>query len=84
MEFTEAERRRMEAWRIAGPMLEQEKAERLRTMTEEEGRAIAERLLEAVPSQNDWSPNNETSGLIEQQRWFMRALNRDPDLRSRP
>jgi hypothetical protein len=83
MEFTEAERRRMEAWRIAGPMLEQEKAERLRTMTEEEGRAIAEDLLSAVPNANDWLPDGETSGLIEQQRWFMRALNRDPDLRSR-
>jgi hypothetical protein len=83
MEFTEAERRRMEAWRIAGPILEQEKAERLRTMTEEEARAISESLLSAVPNENDWTPNGETSGLIEQQRWFMRGLKRDPDLRSR-
>ncbi|MBA2433168.1 MAG: hypothetical protein H0V56_13820 [Chthoniobacterales bacterium] len=73
MEFTEAERRRMEAWRIAGPMLEQEKAERLRTMTEEEGRQSAERVMEAVPEWDGDTARQDSSGLLEQQRWFAKA-----------
>jgi hypothetical protein len=67
---TEANRRWVEQWRTAGPLLEQIRIEELRAMTDEEARKIAECLLEAAPMANDWSPNPSSSGLIEQQRIF--------------
>ncbi len=70
---TEAERRWVEQWRIAGPLLEQIKTEELRAMTEEEARVAAEDLLSAVPLANSWSHDAHASGLVEQQRWFKKA-----------
>jgi hypothetical protein len=67
---TAANRRWVEQWRVTGPLLEQIRVERLRTMTEEESRVISERLLSAAPSPHDWSPAPRSSGLVEQQRLF--------------
>ena len=70
---TEANRRWVEQWRVTGPLLEHIRIEELRKMTDEEGREIAERILEAAPMANEWSPDPLSSGLIEQQRIFRSA-----------
>ena len=67
---TEANRRWVEQWQVTGPLLEKIRIEELRNMTDEEGREIAESILEAAPMANGWSPDPLSSGLIEQQRIF--------------
>ena len=74
-------RRRVEQWRYAGPILDEIKTRELRALTEEEARASAEGLLAMMPSPHDWSAEPEGAGMVEQQRWFMKAAGRDSDLR---
>ena len=78
MEISEQEwelmRRRMDAWRIAAPILEEIRTREIRSWTEEEARIVAERVMEAVPQRYDTSTT--TSGLLEQQRWFLKASGR--------
>lgn len=87
MPISDAEREQMrqwvEQWRYAGPILDDFKTRELRAMTEEEARASAEGLLAMMPSPHDWTAEPEGSGLVEQQRWFMKAMGRDPNLRRR-
>lgn len=70
----EQQRRLVQQWRVTGPLLEKIKTEELRAMTDEEARAISEMLLSIVPSPHDWRPDPCNSGLVEQQRFFRRAL----------
>jgi hypothetical protein len=70
----EQQRRLVQQWRITGPLLEEFKKQELRAMTDEEARAISEMLLSPVPSPHDWRPDPQSSGLVEQQRIFRRAL----------
>ncbi|HSH39276.1 MAG TPA: hypothetical protein VK993_10855 [Chthoniobacterales bacterium] len=73
MDSTEQEvaRRWMEQWRYAAKMLDEMKTRELREMTEEEARRKAEIVMEAVPHRREDVP--QTSGLVEQQRWFRKA-----------
>lgn len=68
----ELTKRWVEQWRITGQLLDEMKTRELREMSEEEGRRRAEDLLSAAPDPQDWSPAPHTSGLVEQQRWFMK------------
>jgi len=59
-------RRFIDAWRVAGPFLERERAERLRAMSDDECRRVIERIFGGpVPAAVD-----RPCGLIEQQRLF--------------
>lgn len=63
-------KRWLENWRIVGPLLEQERAERLARMTDAEARDRA-RDLQAL-----WRPSavdDMGAELVTQQRWFMVA-----------
>lgn len=63
-------KRWLDNWRIVGPLLEQERAERVARMTDEEARREA-RDLEAL-----WRPSDIDdlgAELVTHQRWFMRA-----------
>jgi hypothetical protein len=65
-----AMKRWIENWRTLGPLLEQERAERLARMTDDEARERA-RDLHAL-----WRPSEvDDMGveLVTQQRWFMLA-----------
>ncbi len=68
----EAARKWVEQWRITGPLLDEIKTRELREMTEEEAREASERLLAAVPNPQDWSADPLSSGMVEQQRWFIK------------
>jgi hypothetical protein len=60
----------LENWRIAGPLLEEERWERLRTMTDDEAQQATRRVLELW--QPDW-PGDNGEGLLLHQRVFARA-----------
>ena len=62
------------AWKEAGPALEQVRREELRRLDAQ--RAIA---LLCGPADYRTAPRapKPTSGLVEQQRWFMKAAGRD-------
>jgi hypothetical protein len=67
-------KRWVQAWREAGPMPEQVRRQELRRLDAE--RAIG---LLCGPADYRTAPRapKPTSGLIEQQRWFTKARNRD-------
>ena len=58
--------RHIEAWRIAGEMLAEERGARLRAMTDAECRSIIADIFSLPPA----PPSERPSGLIEQQRLF--------------
>jgi len=60
----------IETWKRAGPELEAIRRRELARMTDEEARAAAADLL-SLPLPSDM-PERRDSGLVEQQRWFMR------------
>jgi hypothetical protein len=60
----------LENWRVAGPLLEEERWERLRTMTEDEAQLATRRVLELW--QPDW-PGDNGEGLLLLQRVVARA-----------
>lgn len=63
-------KRWLDNWRTVGPLLEQERAERLARLTDEEARALA-RDLHAL-----WRPSTVDdmgAELVTPQRWFMVA-----------
>lgn len=64
----------VQAWRDAGPILEQLRRDELRQLDPQ--RAIA---LLCGPADYRVSPRapKPISGLVEQQRWFMKAAHRD-------
>lgn len=63
----------VENWKRIGPELEKEKRRELRAMTEEEGTERALRVMEARVEGSWRSPaRRESSGLVEQQRLFMK------------
>lgn len=68
-----AGRRWVQAWKEAGPRLEQVRREELRRLHPQ--RAIALLCGEADYTRPPRAPR-PTSGLVEQQRWFMRAASR--------
>ncbi len=68
-----AGKRWVQAWKEAGPRLEQVRREDLRRLDPQ--RAIALLCGEADYTRPPRAPR-PTSGLIEQQRWFMRAASR--------
>jgi hypothetical protein len=70
METSEADdiRRHIAAWRTAHAFLEKDRLERLRSMTDDECRAIIARIFGGRAP----TSANRTSGLIEQQRLFRR------------
>lgn len=53
-------------WNRAASVLEAERIQRLRAMTDEDVRAAVRDLLGNVPD----LPSKRTSGLVEQQAWF--------------
>ena len=58
--------RRIEAWRIAGKALYEERKARLRAMTDDECRSIIAKIFSPpLPP-----PRERPSGLVEQQRLF--------------
>ncbi len=67
-------KRWVQAWREAGPILEQLRRDELRRL--DGRRAIA---LLCGPADYRVAPRapKPTSGLVEQQRWFMKAARRD-------
>jgi hypothetical protein len=60
----------IETWKRAGPELEAIRRRELASMTDEDARAAAADLL-SMPLSPDL-PERRDSGLVEQQRWFMR------------
>jgi hypothetical protein len=69
-EKLEQQRRLVRQWRDAAPLLEQARQEELLQMTPDERRAASLAVLDLVAH----LPNERmTSGLVEQQRIFMRA-----------
>lgn len=63
-------KRWLDHWRVVGPFLEQERAERLAAMTDEEAHALTRDLLAL------WRPSeldDMGAELVEQQRSFMAA-----------
>jgi len=71
--MTDNEKRRLkqwvEAWKRAGPMLEQFRYEELRAFRHEDNVDLIDALLEIGYRHRQ---NRPTSGLVEQQRWFMK------------
>lgn len=65
----------VETWKTAGPLLEQIKRDELRAMSEEEAGRIANELALAHAQVKGRPAASETSGLIEQQRWFRKWKN---------
>jgi hypothetical protein len=63
-------KRWLDNWATAGPVLEQERWERLRHMTPEEAQVAARQVWELW--QPDW-PSDDGEGLLLQQRVFARA-----------
>lgn len=63
-------KRWLENWRIAGPILEAERWARVEALTDEETQVAVQRLLELW--QPDW-PTDDGEGLLLQQRVFARA-----------
>ena len=58
--------RRIEAWRIASKVLEEERRVRLRAMTDDECRALIAKIFSPpLPP-----PRERQTGLVEQQRLF--------------
>lgn len=68
--MTEQQRRWIEAWRSAGPALEEIKREELQTMTEDRACAMSDSLLQGIEFPQPPSWRDFDSGLIEQQRAF--------------
>lgn len=66
-------RRWLENWAQIGPILDQERWERLRTMSHEEALEATRRVLELW--QPDW-PTDDGEGLLLHQRVFARAHGR--------
>lgn len=63
----------VENWKRLGPELERIKRQELRAMSEEEGTQRAIGVMEARVEPRWRDPRRRNgSGLIEQQRWFMR------------
>lgn len=60
-------RRWGQAWKEAGPLLEQIRADEIRATDTRKSIAAFDGLFEAAV--RDFPPGN-TSGLVEQQRWF--------------
>ncbi len=66
-------KRWVDQWKITGPELERIKKEELRAMTEEEAKRRIVSVMEARAGDRWRRPDRrESSGLIEQQRYFMR------------
>lgn len=69
----------VENWKRVGPELEKQKQLELRRMTEEEGIERACRVMEARVEPRWRDPKRrESSGLIEQQRLFMKFAGQVP------
>lgn len=66
-------KRWLENWQRVGPILEAERWERLRTMTEEEAQTATRQLLELW--QPDW-PTDDGEELLLHQRVFAKARRR--------
>lgn len=66
----EQQKRLVQQWREAGPLLEQARQEELLRMTPTQRRAASLAVLDLVAK---LPCHRATSGLIEQQRIFMRA-----------
>jgi hypothetical protein len=69
-----AARRWIETWKLAGPELEKIRRAEIRTL--DAYRAIALLCGPADYTSPPWAPK-PYSGLVEQQRWFMKAAGRD-------
>ena len=64
-------KRWLDTWRVTGPLLEQERAERLARMTEAEAQELTRDVLAL------WRPSEVDdmgAELVTQQRWFMAAV----------
>ena len=69
----EEQRAWMDQWRSAAIALEEVKREDLQAMTEEQACAMSNMLLSMGPFPESGRVLSNTSGLVEQQRIFMRA-----------
>jgi hypothetical protein len=63
----------MQAWRGAGPALERVRRDELRSL---DGRRAIELLTGPADYRREPRKARPSSGLIEQQRWFMKARRR--------
>ncbi len=84
MEYTEQQwsdmRRWVQNWKEVGPILEQEKAERLSAMSDEDS-VRAFNALDCDSSLIWRSPESDNAnGMIEQQRLFMKGHRRESNL----
>ncbi|MBN9690601.1 MAG: hypothetical protein J0M24_10210 [Verrucomicrobia bacterium] len=70
----EQQRLWMEAWRVAGAALEELKRQELGSLTEEQACALSETLLQGITFPQPPSWRDQSSGLVEQQRWFQRYV----------
>jgi len=69
----EAAVRWMQAWRDAGPALERVRRDELRKL---DGRRAIELLTGPADYRQEPRKARPSSGLVEQQRWFMKARHR--------
>ncbi len=60
-------------WKKAAVALNAVKREELQNLTEEQACKISNMLLSMVTFPRPPGPRDETSGLVEQQRWFVKA-----------
>lgn len=68
--LNDAEIRWMQAWREAGPALERVRRDELRRL---DGRRAIELLTGPADYRQEPRKARPSSGLVEQQRWFMKA-----------
>jgi hypothetical protein len=69
----EQQREYVRIWKENAKILEQIKKEELRAMTEEEACRSVDCVLDAMRPQDAWRSDPKSSGLVEQQRYFMKA-----------
>jgi hypothetical protein len=69
----EEQREWVAQWKRAAVALNAVKREELQNLTEEEARKASSMLLGMVSFPRPPGPREETSGLVEQQRWFAKA-----------
>lgn len=70
-------------WKSAAVALNAVKREELQNLTEEQARGISNMLWGMVAFPRPPGPRDETSGLVEQQRWFAKAKCQSPFTRPR-
>lgn len=74
-------KRWVEQWRTAEPLLQEQKMRELQAMTEDDSARIANGIMWWTPELDCWLPiwkASADSGLIEQQRFFLKLIHAEP------